>query len=264
MDLDFLRAVRLHEIERALRWLPAGQRVLEIGAGAGWQAQWLSERGRQMVAVDVPASNYNEARMYTVVQYDGVRLPLPAASVDIIFSSNVMEHVVDLDGLLAEMRRVLKPGGYAVHLMPTTSWRVWASLGFYWLTAAALLRKLARRSAAASAESAISSTPKSRRSLVQRLKNLLIPPVHGETGNSLTELYLFNPVRWRRVFEGAGWQVESIHPNGLFYTGNFLLTWRLPFALRRVLWRVLGCPCLIYIVRPAANASRRGDPDRAG
>jgi SAM-dependent methyltransferase len=250
MDLDFLRALRLHEIERALRWLPVGQRVLEIGAGAGWQAHWLNERGRQMVAVDVPASNYNEARMYTVVQYDGVHLPLPAGSVDVIFSSNVMEHVVDLDGLLADMRRVLKPGGYAVHLMPTSSWRVWASLGFYWLTAATLLGKLTRRAAPAAASvpaSAIVTKP--HRSLVQRLKNLLIPPVHGETGNSLTELYLFNPLRWRRVFEGAGWHVESVHPNGLFYTGNFLLTWRLPFALRRVLWRVLGCPCLIYIVR---------------
>jgi hypothetical protein len=94
------------------------------------------------------------------------------------------------------------------------------------------------------------AAPAPRPALIQRLKRAFIPPVHGEVGNSLTELYLFNRARWRRVFQAAGWHIENIHPNGLFYTGNMLLTWRLPFALRRVLWRALGCPCLIYIVRP--------------
>ncbi|NML66626.1 class I SAM-dependent methyltransferase [Hymenobacter sp. RP-2-7] len=50
---------------------------------------------------------------------DATRLELPAASVDYHYSTNVLEHVpaATLAGLLAEARRVLRPGGYLVHLV---------------------------------------------------------------------------------------------------------------------------------------------------
>jgi SAM-dependent methyltransferase len=43
--------------------------------------------------------------------YDGVNLDLPDASVDLVVSHEVFEHVADLDGLLASLQRVLKPDG---------------------------------------------------------------------------------------------------------------------------------------------------------
>lgn len=41
--------------------------------------------------------------------------PIPAASVDIVYSQAVMEHVMDLDGTYAAMARWLRPGGYISH-----------------------------------------------------------------------------------------------------------------------------------------------------
>lgn len=52
------------------------------------------------------------------VVYDGSRLPLATASVDLVFSSSVFEHVRDLDGALREIDRVLKPGGRLAAVVP--------------------------------------------------------------------------------------------------------------------------------------------------
>lgn len=46
---------------------------------------------------------------------DGCRLPLAAGSVDGAISFSVLEHVTDLDALLADLARVLKPNGFCVH-----------------------------------------------------------------------------------------------------------------------------------------------------
>lgn len=43
--------------------------------------------------------------------YDGVHLPLPDASIDLVVSHEVFEHIADVPAVLAEMARVLKPDG---------------------------------------------------------------------------------------------------------------------------------------------------------
>ena len=52
--------------------------------------------------------------------YDGKTIPLPDASVDVVFSQQVIEHVTDdaLEAYYREEGRVLKPGGLAVHYVP--------------------------------------------------------------------------------------------------------------------------------------------------
>ncbi len=92
-----------------------GCSILEIGGGTGWQARDLERAGYKVRSVDVEA----KPGVFPVELYDGHRLPCEDASCDVIFSSNVLEHVAHIDAFQAEMRRVLKPGGIAVHLMPT-------------------------------------------------------------------------------------------------------------------------------------------------
>ena len=62
--LTHLRQIRQTEIEKVAGILKAlgGQTILEIGAGAGWQAQYLTEQGFKVIAVDVADSNYGDVR----------------------------------------------------------------------------------------------------------------------------------------------------------------------------------------------------------
>jgi len=107
---------RRHEV--AYRWLAprcAGALVLEAGCGEGYGAALLAERARAVLALDYDAATSAHA----AARYPGVfvaranlaGLPLPDAAVDVVANLQVIEHLWDQAGFLAECRRVLRPGG---------------------------------------------------------------------------------------------------------------------------------------------------------
>src|SRR5207302_1342424 len=48
-----------------------------------------------------------------------LKIGFPADTFDLVVSTSVLEHVMDVDPVMAEIARVLKPGGVALHLYPT-------------------------------------------------------------------------------------------------------------------------------------------------
>jgi 2-polyprenyl-6-hydroxyphenyl methylase/3-demethylubiquinone-9 3-methyltransferase len=66
--------------------------------------------------VDLTASALVQAAGHGVraVRADVARLPLPDESVDVVSAGEILEHVTDLDGCVAEACRVLRPGGRLV------------------------------------------------------------------------------------------------------------------------------------------------------
>lgn len=218
MSLAHLQAIRLYEIELIVPLLTPGQRLLEIGAGAGWQAQALTAHGFRVTLLDVLANNYQNLTTARRSYYDGRHLPIQSHSVDVVYSSNVLEHIRPLEQFQVELRRVLKPDGLAIHVLPTVSWRFWTLVAFY-------LHKL-------------------------REPNLApFPERHGERGTAFSELRLFSAGWWCAFFRRTGWTVEAVLPNRLFYTGYSLLDRRLPLPHRRRLSRWLGSSSAIYVLR---------------
>lgn len=250
-NLEFLaklRAAELREIERAL---PAGARVLELGGGTGQQAMMLSERGVDIVSVDVEGSRYHNDRVFPVIDYDGRNLPFADAAFDVIVSSNVLEHVEYLGALHVECTRVLRPNGFAVHIMPTHSWRFWTSIAHY----ADLLERVARALPAMVPRSLTPSglTIAPARGFLRILDMVFsgaMPTRHGERGSNLSEIAYFRPGWWRREFRANDFEIEDDHPMGLFYTGYMVLGERLSLDRRRRLSRLLGSACHFFRIRP--------------
>ncbi len=99
----------------------AGQRILEIGAGAGQCARWLMRHvGASVVASDLSAGMLRvglEVSERTgiappLVQCDGLALPFGDASFDTVFTAyGVVPFVADSAAVMAEVARVLRPGG---------------------------------------------------------------------------------------------------------------------------------------------------------
>lgn len=61
--------------------------------------------------LDYTASDYDESAHRGVVQLDLQAIDLPDASVDVVLTPHVLEHVPDTDRALAELFRILTPGG---------------------------------------------------------------------------------------------------------------------------------------------------------
>lgn len=238
------RAIRHHELILTLPFLHNRKRVLEVGAGAGWQAKTLANLGHEVTAIDIPSSNYIALREWEVLDYDGRNIPASDRSFDAIFSSNVLEHVPNLTGLLGDMSRVLKSDGVAIHIMPSSTWRLWTSIGFY----IRRLLQICGRVSDASQESRNNPAKflgQSRRSL----RRMLLPSTHGTCGNWLSELYLFSEHSWRRRLKATEWEISEVMPNRLFYSGAKIFGDKLPLQLRSTLSRFLGSSCKIYILR---------------
>jgi len=95
--------------------------VLDLGAGTGRVTRELKRRYRRalVIALDLAPGMLREARRHQQwwrrferVCADALRLPLADASVDIVFSSLMLQWCQPLDTALAECRRVLKPDGF--------------------------------------------------------------------------------------------------------------------------------------------------------
>jgi SAM-dependent methyltransferase len=258
LSLEHLEAIRLAEIAKIASFLPTGARILEIGAGTGQQALELRRRGFDVTAIEVANSNYSAHRVFPIIDYDGATIPLPDTSVDVVFTSNVLEHVPCLARLHAEIHRVLAPGGACIHVLPTHTWRIWTTLTSY----------LEAISFSVSSLPLLVPRSMPRRAELRRLGDawyrtarhavgLCLPRRHGERGNVVTELWLFHPRWWRRNFRSNGFAVVVDEPMGLFYTGEVLLGTRLGLANRARLARVFGSSCHLFKLVPVRQS--RGD-----
>lgn len=253
-NVEFLHVLREHELTRALPHLAARARVLEIGGGTGYQARRLAEAGFDVASIDLEGSNYAREQVFPVTVYDGRSIPFPDASFDVVFSSNVLEHVVDIEGLIREVVRVLRPGGRCVHILPTGTWRLWTNIAHYVEMAQQIVLQLPRLlprglSRGLSRGEAARWLAEMKR-LVGILQGYAIVPRHGERGNAISELWLFSRRRWLAMFRAAGYEVDEVIPLGLFYTGHMVLGPRLPMAARERLARVLGSACVLYALHP--------------
>ena len=106
----------LHWLARARADLiPEGSGVLvDVACGGGLMAPHV--RGYRHVGVDIgeQATRISREHGIEAVRGDVVRLPLRDACADVVVAGEVFEHVRDLDGLVREIARVLKPGGTLV------------------------------------------------------------------------------------------------------------------------------------------------------
>jgi SAM-dependent methyltransferase len=111
---------------RARRWLPEdARRVIDLGCAFGYGTAALAGRGaarRWTVGVERDAEHVRRASQqgwwFPIVQADGTELPIRSGAVDAVVVLDVVEHVADPSAMIAEVRRVLRPGGWLVLSVP--------------------------------------------------------------------------------------------------------------------------------------------------
>ncbi len=113
----------------------AGERVLDLGCGFGRHAYQAARLGAQVVAYDAGADEVRnvqdtfgamavageldaEGARVGAVQGDALALPFPDGAFDRVIASEVLEHIPDDRTAMAELTRVLRPGGSMAVTVP--------------------------------------------------------------------------------------------------------------------------------------------------
>ena len=213
-NLEHLHSVRLFEFHYIKKFMPAPpHRILELGAGTGWQSKLLSEFGYDVKSIDLPSSNYSKQRIWNVIDYDGINIPYIKGSFDIVFSSNVLEHVLNLSSLQDEIFRILDDDGICIHVMPTSTWRLFTNISHF-------------------------------------IKFWNKAPIHGVHSDSLNSEYLFfSKKNWIKIFDETNFELLNVYNIPLFYTGTAVFSNRLSLNLRKILSFFIGGSCNIYILK---------------
>ncbi len=117
---------RRHLLAKAISGLTPG-RAIDIGAAGGGNTRVLRQHGWDAVALEYGADGAEVAhgRGLATIRGDATRLPLADASLDLVVAFDLLEHLVDDDGAVAEVRRVLKPTGTYLVAVPADP-RLWS------------------------------------------------------------------------------------------------------------------------------------------
>ena len=115
--------------------LRSGDRILDLGCGFGRHAYEAARRGAHVIALDAGEDEVNgvagtfaamveqgelspETTKVGVVQGDALHLPFADGTFDRVLCSEVLEHIPNDVGAMAELARVLRPGGTMAITIP--------------------------------------------------------------------------------------------------------------------------------------------------
>jgi SAM-dependent methyltransferase len=133
---------------QALHPLPAGAKVLDVGCGQGVALELFRQAGMDAVGITLgPDAEVCRAKGFTVLEMDFTFLDFEDGSFDLVWCRHALEHSVMPFFLLAEMRRILKPGGvlYLEVPAPDTACAHQTNPNHYSVLGKSMLLELVRR-----------------------------------------------------------------------------------------------------------------------
>lgn len=212
--------IRKYEMEKIMEGFCEGHfdQALELGCGDGRYSKYLAFYCKKLTAME-----YNERRL-TAKSDEKTDFIIGDAQdlsqfgdndMDLIFSSNLIEHLPDIDRALRECRRVVKEGGLIIHTVPNRTWKFFHLLLYYPFALKIVFLKIFSPEKAKVLLELVSPDVGMDSSLRMQsgsfsIKKYLLPQTHGISRSHFGEFKTWGEMHWRNAFEKNGMEVVEI------------------------------------------------------
>ena len=198
------------------------QTGLELGAGDGFQSTLLTRYVSRLVSTDFNPSRLERESSgsieYAICDAEEVGEEFKKRQFDLVFSSNLLEHLPNPDRALDGIYEVLKDDGITIHAMPSPFWKFCHSLLHIPNKCAVFLETITERGGSTkilrkirgSTESLVGNNPKTQRAPRSFMWRLLVPEPHGVSNSNIKEFRAFSKSRWKNQFEDANLDLVNI------------------------------------------------------
>jgi ubiquinone/menaquinone biosynthesis C-methylase UbiE len=117
---EYLQSDNYKTAKKLIELCGTENKIIDIGCGSGFIAKILNDNGNEVIGFDMLDSCINETRKKGVFCWkaDAKDLPIDNQCADIVIMSEVLEHLLETQEVLAEARRVLKKGGRIIITTP--------------------------------------------------------------------------------------------------------------------------------------------------
>lgn len=195
-------------------------RTLELGCGIGYQSAFLSKISDEVIATDLAEEDMaahspgmkQAIELHDLLKVHNVKfkacsaeiLPFDDNSFDLIYSSHVLEHIPDINNALAEMARVLKPGGIFFCVTPVSFEKFYSIINYYFLLFTRLFVFISKkikfifirnRNGNSKTTGSVKDTCLGR----SFWSYFPFPPPHGTGRHFLSEFIEWTPSKWKKI-----------------------------------------------------------------
>ena len=230
------------------------QTGLELGAGDGFQSILLAKYVSKLISTDLNPNKLkresNKSIEYVICDAEEIKEYFNKRQFDLVFSSNLLEHLPNPDKALNGIYDVLKDDGITIHVMPSPFWKFCYLLLYYPNLCVSVLEEMTEkdgdskkigkmiRKLKGSTNNLeqnkqgpqLGNNPKIQRAPRSFMYRLLVPEPHGVSISHVKEFYAFSKYRWIKQFEKANLDlvkiikgpVSSGHGFGLNFIRNIL------------------------------------------
>lgn len=237
--------IRMEELETALELFSNEKNldILEIGGRDGFQANIISKKGHKVTSVDI---NPLSPQIHLVQKGDITKLDFADNSFDLIYSSNMLQEIHNIDKAFMEMKRVLKKDGIIIHIVPSSWWSLITNFWHYCLIPKYLIKsnKFQRiiNSDKVNGKN-IKQNGEGNKSSNTKFKKLFLHPLGANT-SFIHEIIYFSKYYWKKSFIDNGFEIIDKKNCPYFYSGYSIFRFKfLNFRKFLANLGITGCFC---------------------
>ena len=244
---EHLHRFRSRQFDRIFGACPAHAfpRGLEIGAGDGYQSRLLATRVSALTCTEL-----NERRLqptpvegitYRICDAERIDDYFPPQTFDLVFSSNLLEHLPDVHSCLLRVKSCLRDDGISIHCMPNVVWKSCNILLAYPNKMVELIERVTAVGHQTQVAHEVHHSNLKTHAPARRFR--ILPSVHGVSRSHFEEFINFSKHRWIRVFEMCDYEVAGVATSPFSSGYGFGFEW-----IRSLIERVGVGSEYIYIV----------------